>query len=259
MSREIPRAEVEADVRALISASATALGVEVVTPVIYSNGECVTVLVAPEVDGYVVHDAGLGVMYLERESVRPSRDVMARLSAIASRYQCDLVGGRVSRRCDADSVPVSVMLVANASRGIGDMSAGARRQMEVQFRYVLTERVREVAGARLRENETFIGKSGTAYRVSNTILDDAGREPVAFVVPLASRSSVAAQFRELFDLQAAFPSIARESVYDEGSDFRPAEDGWVLSQVGDVVPFGEILVRLPRLLNLLASNSSLPH
>lgn len=259
MSGDIPQSAIEAGVRALINASTTSLGTEVVTPVIYPNGECVIVLVAAEANGYVVHDAGLGAMYLEREGVRPNRDISARLSIIARRYHCDLTGGRVSIKSDANDVPVSVMLVANASRGIGDLAAEIRRQSDVQFRYILTERVREIAGGRLRENETFRGKSGTPYRVSNTILDDAGRDPIAFIVPLASRGSVATQFKELFDLREAFPNIVRESVYDEDSDFRPAEDGWVLSQVGEVVPFGEIRTRLPFLLSRHTSNPSFPH
>jgi hypothetical protein len=248
MSEPIPPGEIEAGARALTSARKTALGVEVTTPVVQPNGECVTVLVAPEGDGYVVHDAGLGSMYLTSEGIRLTRETISRLSIVAARYDCQLQGGRMMRQCAPDDVPVSIMLVANASRSAGDMAAEARRQIEGQFRYVLTERVREIVGDRLRENESFKGRSGTIYRVANTILDAQAREPIAFIVPLASRSSVATQFRELFDLQAAFPAVMRESVYDESSDFRPAEDGWVLSQVGDVIAFGDLRMRLPSLL-----------
>jgi len=260
MTGQISPDVIEAGVRSLISAHAGALGVEVTTPVVYPDGDCISVFVATELDGYMIHDAGLGSMRLSREGVSLGREVRERLSLMAKRYDCRFQADRMSRRCtSADEVSTSIMLVANASRSVGDIAAETRRQTENSFRYVLAERVREIVGSRLKENESFKGQSKTIYRVANTILDEAGREPVAFIVPLASRSAVASQFRELYDLRAAFPNVDRESVYDEGSDFRPEEDGWMLNQVGGVIPFGQIQNELPRLLSRQTPQQSLPN
>jgi hypothetical protein len=192
-----------------------------------------------------VHDAGLAEWHLTNEGVRPDR---ARLVQAAKRYNCDFLYGRVQTTVSADEVATAIMLVANASRSIADFSVEARRQSESQFRYILTERVREMFGRRLRENESFKGTSGTTYRVPNTILNETESDAVCFVMPLASRSAVAAQFKELFDLRSAYPSVVAESVYNEQSDFRVEEDGWVLKQIGEVTPFSEIGSRLPQLI-----------
>lgn len=258
MSILLTTREIEDSARELISAASSSLGVEVTTPLVYPNGECVTVVVAPEFSEYVVHDAGLGSIYLEREGVRVSRDIRTRAASVAARYECAFIEGRMTRRGSAQDVAVSVMLVANATKTLADLAAEARRQSESQFRYLLTERVREVAGARLKENEVFRGKSGASYRIANTILDAQRQMPIAFIVPIPSRGSVANQFRELYDLQAAYPSIDRESVYDEGSDFRATEDGWMLGQVGKVAPFSSIGRDVAEILQRASSQFSAP-
>jgi hypothetical protein len=258
MNKPLSRDEVEAAARTLVSAQSSALGTEVTTPVVYPNGDCVVVLVAPNDARYVVHDAGLGAMYLTREGVRINRESEQRFGISAARYDCRYEGGRMVRRCEAADVAVSIMLVANASRSVADLATEARRQSEGHFRHVLTERVREIVGLRLRENESFKGVSGTTYRIANTILDQQAREPVAFVVPVPTRSSVNPQFRELFDLKAAFPDIFRDSVYNEGSDFRPQEDGWVLRQVGSVTPLGALRSELEPMLDALPSRDQPP-
>jgi hypothetical protein len=256
MLRRLTPEEIEAASRALVTARASTLGVEITTPVIYPNGQCVTVAVTIEGAEYVVHDAGLGSMYLTAEGVRISRELRDRLTALAARYGCDFIEGRMSRRCSADDVSVAAMLVANASRSIGDQAAEIRRQSESQFRYAVTERIRESVGKRLRENESFKGASDHTYRVSNVVLDEHEKQPIAFVVPLASRTSVPTLFRELFDLKAAFPSVVNDTVYDEMSDFRPKEDGWVLSQVGEVTAFGSLPIMLSSLMKSRAAHAS---
>lgn len=248
MSEPLSAGAVENKARSLIGARSTALGIEITTPIVYPDGDCVLVIVAQEAGRYLVHDVGIGSMKLSREGIAIGREMRERLVVVAARYDCLFHADRMSRSCSCDEIATSIMLVANASRTVGDIASEARRQSENSFRYVLTERVREIFGSRLKENEVFRGQSRTAYRVANTILDESGREPVAFVVPLASRSAVASQFRELYDLRAAFPNIHRGSVYDEASDFRPKEDGWVLNEVGQVIPFGQIQIELPRAL-----------
>jgi hypothetical protein len=252
MSKPLLSEDVEAAARALISVQSSPLGVEVATPIVYPNGDCVVVVVASDDPRYVVHDAGLGAMYLEREGMRVTREMASRLATMATRYGCQFRGGRMVRPCEVDDVAASIMLVANASRSVGDLAAEARRQGEGHFRHILTERVREIVGKRLRENESFKGQSGTSYRVANMVLDPDAREPVAFVVPVPTRGAVATQFRELYDLRAAYPDVLRDSVYNEEGDFRPAEDGWVLKQVGVVTALGKLGTELRLALDVRA-------
>jgi hypothetical protein len=241
--------EIQDGVRRLIEVTSTSLGVEVTTPVLYPNGDCISVVVAPEAAGFVAHDAGTAEMALATDGMRIDR---ARLTQIARRYDCDFISGRILRRCDSTDVPTSVALVANAIRGFADLASEARRQTEGQFKYVLTECVRDLVGRRLRENESFKGQSGTAYRVANVILNEDETAPVGFVVPLSSRANVASQFRELYDLKAAIPGVLRDSVYNDGGDFREEQDGWALRQVGELTPFSRIKIILPRLLSQAA-------
>ncbi len=240
--------EIERAARELITAEAVAMGVEVCTPIIYPNGDCVRVYVAREGDDFIIHDASLAEMYVVGEGMRVDRSARLRFSQATQRYDCAYVDGRVHVTALADEVPTSIMLVANASRAIADLAAEAKRQSESQFRYVLTERLREIVGPRLRENEPFKGMSGSSYRVANVIMNTQETAPIGFVVPLPSRSAVASQFRELFDLRAAFPDVFRDSVFNDGSDFRQEEDGWLLRQVGEVTPFSEVRSRIPALI-----------
>lgn len=239
MNRRLSTNEIEQGVRSMITAETSSLGVEICTPVIYPNGDPVVVVVSADSDGaeYRVHDAGLGSYFLAREGISLAREATQRIGNIAARYKCIFQNDSIEVACVADDVPSSIMLVANASRAVADHALEARRQSDDQFRYALSECVREVAGKRARYNEVFKGASGRGYRVPNVILDVFESKPIAFVVPLASRSSVSNQFRELYDLRSAISDVENESVYKENSDFRPDEDGWVLRQVGNLLPF----------------------
>ncbi len=249
MARIVTPQDVEHAARSLVEARASSMGIEVTTPILHANGDFVEVIVVPGVDGFAVHDAGLGSMRLSAEGMRTGGDAAIRMRLAAERYDCLVEGGRIVRRCsDEAELAVSIALVANATRTVGDFAAEVRRQNDSQFRFVLTERIREIAGPRLRENEAFKGQSGRIYRVPNVILDKQLSLPPVFAVPVASRSSVPFQFRELFDLKAAFPLIRNDSVYNDAGDFRPDEDGWILGQVGEVTPFSDLPKRLPELL-----------
>ena len=221
------------------------MGFVVTTPVAYPNGDCVSVVIAPDGKEFMVHDAGLGSMSIAADGIRIGKDLAHRFGVSVSRYGCCYDGGRVFTLCHFDNLARAIMLVANASRSIADYTVEARRQTESQFRYAVTERLRELAGGRLRENESFHGASGRAYRVANVILDVQHSRPLLFVLPLPSRQAVSAQFRELYDLRAALPDVLNDSIYDEESDFRPDEDGWVLSQVGRLAAYSEMSKVLP--------------
>jgi hypothetical protein len=240
--------EIESASRALITARETPMGIEITTPVIYPNGECVTVTVTMEGAEYVVHDAGLGAMYLTAEGIRISRQLSERLGALAARYECEFIEGRMMRRCSPDEVAIAAMLVANASRTVGDQATEVRRQSESEFRYAVSERVRDLAGSRWRENQLFQGASGRSYRIGNLIMDRTETKPLAFVFALPSRSAVAARFTEMFDLRAAHPEITNDSIYNDAGDFRVREDGWLLEKVSVLIPFSEMRARIPTML-----------
>jgi hypothetical protein len=237
--------EIETASRALVTARESAMGVEITTPVIYPNGECVTVTVTMEGGEYVVHDAGLGAMYLTAEGFRMSRHLSERLAALAARYECEFIEGRMMRRCSADDVAIAAMLIANASRTAGDQAVEVRRQSEGEFRYAVSARVRDLVGSRWRENQLFTGASGRSYRIGNVILNEAETTPVAFVFALPSRTAVPNQFAEMFDLREAYPRITNDSVYNDAGDFRIREDGWLLKKVSVLIPFSEMQSRIP--------------
>ena len=245
MTQITPEA-LELAAQALTEARATTLGVEVTTPVVYPNGDLVTSVVVQEGDRFTIHDAGLAAMQLATEGAVLGRDATQRFRAVCIRYDCDFDGGRVLRICGLDDIATSVMLVANASRAVADYTFDVRRHAESGFRAVVTEKLRQIVGNRLRENEAFKGKSGRLYRVAGVVLDASQQRPVAFVGVLPSRAAVANHFREFFDLHAQHPGVLKESIYDDASDFRPDEDGWVLKQVGDLIPYSRLSDRLPR-------------
>jgi hypothetical protein len=248
MTLHLSARDIQVASQALTEARETSLGIEVTTPVIYPNGDCVTVVVATDGENCVVHDAGFGSMHLTSEGFRLNKEMRVRFSALAARYRCEFVNGRMTQATSVDDIPVAIMLVANASRSLGDYAAEARRQTESEFRHALTEQIREIAGSRLRENEMFRGASGRNYRVQNTILDNKKSKPSIFVVALSSRGSVANQFRELYDLKAAHANVANDSVYKDDGDFNPDEDGWLLKQVGELTAFRDLKTALPSLL-----------
>ncbi|QQP90923.1 hypothetical protein IGS68_06785 [Skermanella sp. TT6] len=237
MNKVMPT-EVERIARSLISAEETNLGIEVTTPVIYPNGNCVTVVVEQTRSGLAVHDASSGAMFLASEGIHFTRQIARRLAPLVADYGCKLDDGRVARNTDSTDLAVAIALVANASRLVADHVLEVRRQTEVEFRHAVTERLREFVGERLRENETFHGASGRVYRVANVILDAEQACPIAFIVSLASRGTVPACFSEMFDLKNAFPTVANESVYAEHGDLRP-EDKAFLGQVSKVIAFGQ--------------------
>lgn len=249
--------QIEAASRAIITARESAMGIEITTPVIYPNGACVTVSVTMEGGEYIVHDAGLGAMYLTAEGVRISRQLSERLSALAARYECEFIEGRMLRRSSPEDVAIATMLVANASRTVGDQAVELRRHSESEFRYAVSERVRNLVGSRWRENQLFQGASGRGYRIGNVILDPAETAPVAFVFALPSRSAVPAQFAEMYDLREAYPRIANDSVYNDAGDFRPREDGWLLRKVSVLIPFSQMQSQLPRM-HAATANGSAP-
>jgi hypothetical protein len=206
------------------------------------------VTVVAHVDGgeYVVHDAGFGAMYLTSAGVRVTKQLSHRFAQLAAHYGCQFVGNRMTRRCTPEQVAMAAALVANASRSIGDQALEIKRQSENDFRTAVAERLREVAGTRVRENQEARGASGRVYRIPNVLLDKAERSPVAFIVGLPNRSLVLPHVAEFFDLQNAHRDVANDAIYDETADFRP-EDHRLLNQVGEAIAFGQTKLKFAQL------------
>lgn len=80
------------------------------------------------------------------------------------------------------------------------------------------------------------------------ILDRAEREPIAFVSTISSKAAIPGQLTELFDLRNAHDDVAREAIYDEGSDLRE-EDKRLMAQVSEIVPFAQARHFISRVLN----------
>ncbi len=189
MMRLITPDELEAAARALITARTTNLGVEVTMPVIYPNGEAVTVVVTVDGGDYMVHDAGFGAMYLTASGMKLTKQLVQRLAHLASHYGCDFIENRMTRRCTSDQLALAIAMVANASRTIGDQGLEARQRSERDFRRAVTDRLVDTMGNRVREHQQFKGQSGRSYRVGNIVLDTALQLPLAFVESFANRNS----------------------------------------------------------------------
>lgn len=231
--------ELEDAARALITASKTSLGIEVTMPVIYPDGQAVTVVVTVEGGEYVVHDAGFGAMYLTNAGMRLTKQIRQRLSSLASRYECNFIEGRMSRRCTLDQIAIAIALVANASRLVGDQTLEGHRRADGDFIASVTDSLRDIVGAkRLRTNEGIKGRSGRTYHVRNVILDTQERTFLAFVEALANRASVPNRFMEFHDLKGAYQTTRNFSVYDENEDL-PTVDLKLLGEVCEPLTFNQ--------------------
>ena len=243
---DITSAELEAAVRALVTAQQTTLGIELTLPVMYANGEAVSVVVSHEGSLCVVHDAGFAAMHLASLGAKLTKNMQQRLRDLAGRFGCNFDRNRVFRHCSKEQVPLVCAVVANASRLIGDQALELKRFTENEFKAMLLELLREIVGDRLRQNEMVRGQSGRTYKVDSIILDNDGKQPKAFVLGIANKAVTSSSFAELFDIRQAHRAVANEAIYDETSDIRD-EDLRLLGEVSDLFPYADARHRLMRL------------
>ncbi|MEA2838837.1 MAG: hypothetical protein QOF41_167 [Methylobacteriaceae bacterium] len=244
---ELTPAYAETAVRNLVLAERTNLGIEVSTPVVYPDGDVVTVAIEETKEGLLVHDAGFASMRLSQAGIRLTRSAVLRLKEHASRYRCTFALGRVSAIADYTSLGTVSCLVANAARSVADYSLEIRQQLEADFRQILSEVLREIVGKRLRENEEVKGNSGRKYRLSAVLLDQTEAKPTNFVSAVANRHIVSPTFAMLYDLHQRYGDVEADSVYDEDADIRP-EDRAFLNGVGQVYSFTEAQVRFKEII-----------
>ena len=247
--RPITQEELESAARALVTARKTNLGVEVTMPVIYPNGQAVTVVVNVDGGDYIVHDAGFGAMYLTSAGIRLSKQLARRLVALATHYGCDFIENRMTRRCSVDHLAVAIAMVANASRTVGDQALEVRRRDERDFRKAVSEQLQAAVGKRVRMRQEFTGQSGRKYQVGSIVLDRNLALPVAFVEAFANRATVPNHFMEFYDLGPVYEGVSKISVYDPNEQFAEA-DLSLLRKVSEVVKFGQSQSRFSKLREL---------
>ena len=225
--------DVEMAVKGLISAETTNLGVEVLIPVIYADGQMTSIIVEHEDGAFLVHDAGEGAMRLSAVGIPLTR--ASHLSDIVARFRCSFIKGRVAAKVSSsDELGIVASLVANASRSVADLALEFRRRTEADFRLIVSEKLREAIGPRVRENQEFRGHSGRRYRIPVVVLDRAQAHATNFVSALATRQTVPLSVSMFFDLRNAYPNIENDAIYDDSADFR-AEDRALLASVSTVI------------------------
>lgn len=245
--RQIAQEEIAAAARALISARKTNLGIEVTMPLIYPSGDSVTVVVTVQGGDYIVHDAGYGAMYLTSAGIRLNQALRTRLAQLAAHYGCDFVEGRMSRRCTSDQIALAMVMVANASRTVGDQAFEARKRPIATFKRELIDLVTNLYGSRVRPDEEVRGTSGTVYRVNAVILDQQEFSAVSFIEAVADETAVNRHFREFWDLSQSqrYTQVPRFSVYDSRRTWRDG-DLSILRNVSEIVPYDQASTTLIR-------------
>jgi hypothetical protein len=236
-SQKITAAEVERLVRSLTAVEKTNVGIEVTVPVAYGDGELVTVVVEHTKDALVVHDASFSAMRLSNAGVSFTPNVNHRLAELAARYGCKFREGRVGSAAESiEGLPHVVALVANAARAVADYAYEIKRLAETDFRLVVVEKLREIAGSRARDPDEFKGASGRRYRLPFVLNKELSR-PEHFISTLAHRSNVPQVFATYSDLRGAWPAVERDAIYDDAAHLRD-EDRTFLRTSDTATVFG---------------------
>lgn len=226
----------EAAARAFVNARETNLGVEVCLPVVYPNGQSVNVTVTMQRDRYVVHDSGAGAMYLTSVGMKMDKRLRDKLSRYAKAYGCEFLSGRVSTTCTVDQIAVAMVLVANASRAVGDEGRLSDELAEASFDSLVSDILREAVGERLRERDSVVAESGKTYHVGHVVLDRTLSKPTAFVESVPKADAIPRRVTEFFDLMDEYPDVAREAVYDDKREWG-AHNLVLLGKVSNPVPY----------------------
>ena len=133
MATKLEAADLEKAIQGLVSAEQTNLGIEVSVPVVYGDGDLVTVVVESAGAEFVVHDAGFSAMRLTASGIGISRNVAQRLHEFCQRYKCSFSGGRVNAPSSRADLPTIACLVANAARSVGDYVYEIRTSSGIRF------------------------------------------------------------------------------------------------------------------------------
>lgn len=241
--------DVEAACQALVRVETSNLGLEVQLPVIYPNGDLVTVVVSEENGQIFVHDAGFAAMALATAGVAVTSKMKVRIVSLSKHYGCEFLNDRMVKTSPLNELPLAIAVVANASRTIADQLLQTHSQPMFSFRQEVIDRVKEVMGAeRVRENEPILGKSGTQYNIGAVVLDKKLTAPVAFVEAVKDLEGVNKRFREFYDI-SLLPMTNdpdRIVLYDDRAPLRQV-DLIILQDVSNVVRFSDAETRFREL------------
>lgn len=230
--------DIERGIRALITAEQTNLGIEVAVPVVYGDGELVTVVVDQSGPQLLVHDASFSAMRLAKHGVDLTPLVRHRLAEFAQRYQCAFSDGRVFAPATPENVANVVSLVANAARSVGDYVYELRQHIDRDFRLIVFDKLREIVGERAHEPDEFRGKSGRRYRLP-FVLNENKTKPQNFISTVASRSTITLSFGALYDLGLAFPETERDAIYDDEAGLKDEDRTFLRSAKAEVFGWTE--------------------
>jgi hypothetical protein len=235
----------EAACRELVRVERSSLGLEVQLPVIYPNGDLVTVVVTQENNQTMVHDGGFAAMALATAGITISKKMRVRIASLSKHYGCEFINDRMVKTAKADDLALVVAVVANASRTIADLLLQTHAQPLFTFRQEVIDQVKEFVGTkRVRENEAVTGKSGTEYHIGAVVLNQSLSSPVAYVEAVKDLEGVNKRFREFYDIsQLLFaPEPERIIMYDDKANLRQG-DLLILQDVSNVVRFSDAKTR----------------
>ena len=169
-----------------------------------------------------------------------TRDLVFRLNEFNRLYQCRFVDGRVTASSGLDDI--AQVASDDAARAVADYAYEIRQQAEYDFRVVLIDRLKEIAGSRVRDTEGIKGTSGTRYRVP-IILDPSQSRAQNFVSAIANRSIVPRSVAMFFDVGPVYPEVERDAVYDHEADIRKEDKALLKSVSTKDFPFTAAAVR----------------
>ena len=243
--------EIEAAGRSLICARTTNLGIEVQMPLIYPSGNGVTVVVVDEGDTCLIHDAGFGAMEIELSGMGVSEKMRVQLARRATIFGCEFTQNRMWLRCPKTKAAIGVVMVANASKLVGDQSADQKTFVATDFKKEVAHLMRVALGEdRVRVDDAVLGDSGIEYRMKIVLLNERKTAPQAFVETVSEQKAVNAPFRAFYDIQKneSLRDVRRLSVYDDRHQWRSG-DIILLQDVSAIVPFTTAQAHLDRVLN----------
>jgi hypothetical protein len=227
---------IEEVLRSLTHAQVTNLGVEVTTHVLLPGGNAVTVVVAEHGGHLLVHDASAGSMHLSSCGIAISRSLLSKLEETVAAYGCFYSAGRISLVVPAEQLPAAIVLVANASRAVGDHAPLAHSLRTSRFYERVAETLTGVLGDRVRSHQEVVADSGRTYRIGHVVLDANRDKPIAFVEAVADKESVPRRVAEFLDLGDEYADVKMEAVYDDSHDW-PSGHLILLKKVANPVPF----------------------
>lgn len=220
----------------------TAEGACVLTHCLYPNFEQVAVYVQSHLDGFLVHDGGVGFDFAFMEGRNPTA-LKTHMREFASMYGVDSDDHRIfGRALTPEWLPNVVMAVANASSTAVNALLSARvEQDDREFREQTYEALRDAFTSdnvirrikrRGRTGRLYSFAFGVSFRDHVAIVDTVTPSPISVSARFTSFSAVGAR-----SLGGAFLTYNKPLA---------GADAALLSEVADVVPLQALIASIER-------------